>query len=326
MAFGPQVRFDRQCFVTVAESPPGTFQKQVRGYDDQALIPGGLRIAFKVERKLTPVADTAVVRIWNLSAESRAALAQRSIYITRRDPVRMVQLHAGYRGNVGAIFNGAVVRVTNSRQGPDWITEIEGSAVAAHAFNVVKMGEGSAAGTPLRTVLDRLFTAFGVGRADYSPEALEVASSTLLDTVHAEGSAYDALRRLVAAAGLTFTVDVDGAHVVKPGYPKNWRSIVFVDELTGLIGTPKVEDTGIQFRALMDKALTPGQLLTVLSQTVAESTPGLGRKFTAWEVVNTGDTHGDDWYSDVHALHYPPVVEIGAPIGARLPLIPQAAP
>jgi hypothetical protein len=297
--------------VTVLEITGGakTVIKQVTGYVEQP-TPTGLRIDFSVNKALTDQADRATIRIYNLAPESRAALAQRNIHFTLGARRRVVQLSAGYASDerLAALFNGGVEKVTNTKRGPDWITEITGSAALNQMWNNTHDEHwGSRAGTPASTVLNRLADVGKLGMPKLSTEAAGVLNGTKLGSFTASGTAYDSIRRLIRGLGLTFTVDVDGFRVTKGINPTTTDPILAVNELSGMIGTPQVGDVGVDFRTLLDPRLIPGQLVRITSDTLAESTPGLGNLFTTWTVDITGDTHEDEWYMDVNALFYPAV-------------------
>lgn len=308
-------QFDRRCYVTVTDSA-GYF-KQVQGYRQTGSgLHIGLRVAFRVERGLTGLANTATVRIWNMEQRSRAAIAQRSLYFSRREPVRHLQVSAGYADRVGALFNGAVTRVLNEREGADWITTIEASTAAAHLFlNTMEKSWDSLTGVPLATILAQVFAATGLGEPQYSPTAMARVSSQVVTGMAVSGSAAAAAKRILRSYGLDFTVDVDGVHIYKDGQPLSATQVFFVDEYTGLLGSPKLNDLGAEITTLLDPRVGPGALLTVDSETLLASVPGLGNRFTVWKVTHNGDTHGNAWENKIEGQFYPPVQEVTQPIG-----------
>lgn len=311
-------KFLRESFVTILETPigkPTTVLKQWWGYDQKknTNVPTGLRITFTISKQLTDVADTATVRIYNLNRESRKLLAQRSIYLYKTAQVRTLQIQAGYADALGALFNGGIERVTNTRQGPDWITEIKASSALSQILhNVYDKNWHSDAGTSAKTIFEEVATAAGVGDVAYSPAALDLLTKTKLPSFSASGNAYETVRKLVKSMGLVFTVDNGKTIVVEPSAPltdpSDLNAAFRVSEFTGLVGSPRVEDMGYEFRVLIDHNITMGLLVLVESQTLEESTPGLDAMATVWTMEIRGDTHEDDWYMDVKTLFYPPQV------------------
>ena len=130
-------RFGRSSKLTILDN--AVVVKTIFGYNDSGATPFGLRMSFQIDKKLSAQGDSARISVWNLSPESRALLAERGIVAKGSvEPVHYVRLEAGYSGsnfsNVGVVFIGGIMRATNKRQGPDWITEIEANAVFAQAL------------------------------------------------------------------------------------------------------------------------------------------------------------------------------------------------
>ncbi len=345
MPLGPKKQFLRRCFVTILEGTSATPVKQILGYDDSADPPIGLRINFRVERKFSAKADTAVVRIWNLNAESRGLLAQVSLrtQIARgaiQEPIRYMQVAAGYRGPPGevtqvpvaTIFNGPIIKVLNKREGPDWITEIEASAALAQAIggNNVDLSVGSDPGISTKSVLADLFSKAGYGSPRYSTQADGLVTRKKISTLAVNGSAVNSIERILASVGLVFTWDVDGGPlIVTPGNPlsEDPAEVLKVSEGSGLIGTPSIGDMGVNFKTLLDPRLSPGKLVELTSETLRESlqnTPSLREtKVTAWTVTMVGDTHENDWFCDVSSMFFPLVFEKKTGLIGRQP--PPAA-
>lgn len=310
------VKFLRESFVTILETPLGGKDeviKQIWGYDQnkKATVPTGLRLNFTIEKQFTDVADLAVLKIYNLNHESRKAIAQRWIYPYKTSRVRTLQISAGYENDFGALFNGGIERATNTRQGPDWITEIRASSALSQALhNVFDRNWQNDAGTSAKTIADRLFEEGGLGKAKYSDGALQLMEELKIPSFVASGSTLETLKKMMFSMGLVFTVDVNGALVVEPGNPVNSSEWIIVDEVSGLVGSPRVDNMGYEFRTLIDHRLTMGQLVKVESQTLEESVPGLNALATVLAVSIRGDTHEDDWYMDVKTMFYPPVTEV----------------
>ncbi len=308
-------RFSRRSIVTILD---GTVEvKTIHGYDQSGNTPFGMRLSFRVERKLTAISDVATVRIYNLNAESRGMLAQRSLArlsILGQAPavLRYVRIEAGYENNIGVIFFGAIVRAINIREGADWITELSCStAYGQTLLNNYQFSWGKP--TFVKTILDSIFLAAGWDNVDYTTEALKVLNNKLADSKAVEGPAIVSARRITNAYGLVFNIDVDGISVYKKDFPKDSVNpnlpYLPLDERTGLIGTPKITDRGTEFKAFLDPRIRPGLLVQIDSESLQASLSdsSLGRNFTVYEVLCVGDTHTDDWFSEVpNALFFPP--------------------
>lgn len=309
----------RKSMVTVVEQ--GSILYRIMGYDDDAVQTFGLRIGFKVKRSITPVGDNATVQIYNLSPSSRAQLAQRNVYLTRKEPIRYLQVHAGYVSNMGAIFNGVIIRVVNQRDGADWITTIEASAALAQAFSN-SLEKSWKTLTPVQDVIKELFKSTKLGDPVFSVEATAAIAGKFMDSFVTTGSAYESLKRVIDGLGLTWSPGLKGIVVTKPGDPKDATKVFKVSENTGLIGSPKVTDMGADIRMLIDPRISPGILVEVESETLDASTVGLNQKYTVWSVNISGDTHTNDWYMDMNTLYYPPVTSVMEEVLAQPNIIP----
>ena len=321
-AFNPaRQRFGRRVTVTLTDTANPVPIKVIDGYDGQL---GGVRISFRVECRITPVADTATVRIYNLSPASRGALAQRSLAFVRRAPVRYVQIEAGYEQSMGIIFKGALLRCFNKREGPDWITEMELNTSFGQALlNDVQQSWTSPVGVPVRRILVELFTKAGFRDVKFSPTAERVLAGVVRVEYVASKSALEEAKRLldsITEAKLTLSIDLNTVIIMEIGAPKD-GSILVLSESSGLVGSPKVKDMGVEFRSLLDPRLRPGQLVELHSQTLKESliNSSIGSGLVLWGVTYSGDTHGNDWYCDADSWFFPPLFEsalvggIGAP-------------
>ena len=323
-------KFLRQCLIFILHVPeqegPIEFIKQIWGYNQKKGVstPHGLRINFTVEKQLTSVADKAVVRIYNLNRESRKALAQRNVYIYKTSQIRTLQIEAGYVDDRGAIFNGGIERVINKREGANWITEIKASsALAQMMYNVYDKSWQNDNGTSALVILDELFNIGGFGVAQYSSEAKALLQATKLNSFHASGNIYETIRKLASSVGVTFTTNLGKTIVVEPSNPIDSTNPIIINESSGLVGSPMVDDLGYSFRSLIDQRITMGQLVKVESQTLEESTPGLNSLATVWTMKIVGDTHEDDWFMDINALYYPPQVQPMQNIGQQPPIQPE---
>ena len=307
-------RFGRRVKVDIFDGT--TPVKTIFGFDDAEEPAYGLRISFSIEKKIAIQGDSAKIKIYNLAPDSRAAIAQRSIYAKRQDPLHYVRLEAGYVGNdnnnVGVLFNGTIVTAINKRQGPDWVTEIEGNAVFGQSF--LNTLEKSWSKTPVKDIVVELFGVAGWSKVTFAPEASKVLTGKIENTFVTSGSAYASLQLLLEGYRLTFNVDVDGAVVFSPGFPREAPALQ-IDETTGLLGSPEPTFIGANFKSFLDPRIRPGQLVQIDSETLRESLSDLGsigRSFMAWEVNHSGDTHSDDWFSEVVAWFSPLQIDVAA--------------
>lgn len=311
---------DRTCFVTILDQE--TPHLVIEGHTSNQQKRSGLRIAFNIQRKATYLADAATVKIWNLSSANRASLAQRSLAFSRRVPIRYLMVKAGYKEQNGVIFHGAIMRVTNTRDGPDWITEIDAITAVSALFDKTPFSRVSPTGVPVKTIVKELLIIAGFKKISFSEEA-EIDLGGKVETSYALiGSAYHGAANLLANHGLTFLPDLGNVVVFRPGWPAD-AFVQNIDEYSGMVGTPKLNDLGADIRVLLSPNLLPGRKVRVESQTIDASVgdKSLGRVFTIYNVNCVGDTHGNDWFTDLNCWFFPIPIEFAA-TGTPLP-VPQ---
>jgi len=306
-------QFKRAVTLTFTEGafPPQT----VSGFDG---LLSGLRISFRIERKVSSAADTATVKIYNLNAQSRAYMAQRSLaqLIALKQPklnLKHMRISAGYASNQGDIFFGAVTRCVNNKDGPDWVTEIEASTAIGEAiYNTVRLSTSSPSSIPLSVFLDHILRSAGYRDIEVAPEAALHMSKKTVSSDYSDGSGWYLAQRLCKDNGMMIFQDLITVVVTLPGVPRK-AAVVLLDERSGLLGTPKVTDMGSEFRTLLDPRIRPGQKVSISSQTFDQSltvkNPALGRNFVVWGVTCIGDTHGDEWYSEADSWFYPSIAD-----------------
>lgn len=248
----------------------------------------GLRVVFEVNRKLNRWPDPAEITIYNCRRETRDGFA-------KGDQVRLV---AGYEGSADLIFSGSVVQVQVRRDGADQAATLtcrDGDAAwqatAAGAF---------AANVPLHLALSRLAQAMGL-TVPASTVAVVAGLTTRSAFAHAT-YAHRTLHELLSPQGLTWSI-VDGALQVTPDDGATTEQAFVLTPQTGLVGSPtreggvpnakgKTKAVKVRAMSLLLPSLRPGRRVELQSQ-------GFAGAFRIDELLHKGDTHGQDWYSDL---------------------------
>lgn len=121
------------------------------------LIEPPLTIYFDSEFDDSEKINTTKIKVYNLSDKTIAGIKQNS----------PVLLSAGYKGDVGVIFEGIVKNPQTNWSGVDKITEIEG--VDQHGLYLTKkINKTFAPNTPASTILRYLIGEAGLGAGDFS--------------------------------------------------------------------------------------------------------------------------------------------------------------
>lgn len=278
--------FARRCVVTLGRPPtPDEFALKT----PTALRVEGLRVVFKIDRDLKPQPNQSEIVIYNLSESSRAKLE----HVGQR-----VVLEAGYVGGVAQVFSGDVRRAFSTKQGPDWLTKIEaGDGERAFAFARVSKsyGPGTKIADVLRDTVKSLKTDPGTALEKVGEVVGEFVSGF---AQHAKASTE--LTRLLGQHGYSWSIQDGRIEVLGPKDSLPETVPVLTSE-TGLVGSPTIavptkrtQPATMKCRSLLLPMLRPGQRVKLK----AEAISGL---FIATKVTHTGDTHGDDWFTEIEA-------------------------
>lgn len=252
-----------------------------------------LRIAFEIEKSLKPSANTARITINNLAEHSRAAIQHH---------YQRVDLYAGYAddGLLPLAFSGDLDHVQHRSLPPEWISELrtgDGSKALRETRLSLSLEPGCSVGQLCRIIADRMQLPI----PDKSP--LDSSSETFAQGFAFTGPAEQAMRRAAAAAGLEWSIQ----NGVIQFLPRNGTRNVKGFELgphSGLIDAPerlfKANERlagaapKLQWaaRCLLNARIEPGVPVELDSRTVQGT-------FRVDALRHVGDTHGNDWYTEL---------------------------
>jgi hypothetical protein len=271
--------FDRRWAVTVGP-PDGDGKKWT-----------DLRVTFHVEKSGSATPNKATVEIYNLKEESRKYITKRMAFI----------LGGGYVGNATQLFSGAVELIDHEQHGPDWVTKLENHD-GVHAYRGLVLSESFKPGTTETAVVDAIARKMGVKVGDLKGLGIRSKADgkvlrkgqwnhgrTLSGTARAE---LDALCR---RAGARWSIQDGVLQVLRLGQSLDDEAVV-VSPATGLVGSPKVTETGVKFTMLLTGKLVPGKLVQL-------DTRYIKGNYVVENVVHTGDSHGHAWHTHIDAIH-----------------------
>jgi hypothetical protein len=245
----------------------------------------GLRVQFKVQKSLVPEPNTVDVSITNLAADTRAAMQAKGTKLL---------LEAGYLDATEVLFYGDVRTISHVRQGPDWISRFQcGDGEAAIAGS--RVNESHAPGAKVSDVVTGLAKGMGVGLGNALDEVKKGNFRGGLDEfvngVTLSGKTSSALSQTLKSAGLEWSIQDGQLQLLRPGTATT-EDVVVLGPRTGLIGSPEFgEKKHLKAKTLLVPGLRPGRRVEIVSATAT----GL---FRVEKVVHTGDTAGQDWYSE----------------------------
>ena len=242
---------------------------------------------FEIKKTLKVQANSAIVRITNLAAQTRKSLESQTSLPCK--------VEAGYGGEFHTLFSGQVRRGSSVVSGDDVITTVSSgdSDVQLTANRLaLQLPKGA---TPAQ-ILTSVALLMGVSAGNVASVA--TAPRGMLSATQFHGNASDAVTQVTRSLGLEWSIQ-DGALQVLPiGKPITTAKLVELSQSSGLVGSPSVDNKGIvSARALIQPDLQPGRCVQI-------DAIGVKGIFRIEEVTFTGDTFGQDWYADIHARRF----------------------
>lgn len=250
-------------------------------------LPGkpGLRIGFEVHKTSTSHANTATIKVWNLTETSRNRVAKKKTALI---------LRAGYGDAqpLPLLASGVVQRVEHTPQPPDVLTEVE-IRDGGTGLDESKTKRVYPKGTPLRRIVE-----------DILGEMNDVAKGSLIASALAEtlpakrcfsGSSRVALDRLATSFGFEWSVQDGVAQFLdRTGSSKPQVTAILLSKDSGMIGSPTKTNAGCKVKSLLMPEILPG----VYIQTDGQFCRGY---FKAVTVDHKGDNYGEEWESETEA-------------------------
>jgi hypothetical protein len=282
--------FNRTCKVTVIKQPSGFTGENPQFFDTigNALEIEGLHITFKATKHLAKEPNKAEIKIFNLSAHTRAQV--------EKLPLKVV-LQAGYDGVARLLFTGNLTSAFSTREGrSDIVTTLivgDGMRAFAHA----RMNRSYRPPIQVKRVLDDAAKSMGLQLPREVERSIELRQA-LANGISTRGATRDVLTRLLAPYGYSWSIQNGQLQVLKDEQLKPGRAFV-INQQTGLIGkvqktTPEKpkKKSEIKFDALLYPELFPG----AEAQIEAEFFQG---RIKMTDIEATGDNRTGDWTSSV---------------------------
>lgn len=213
-------------------------------------------VEFDITRNTLTSANVCSIRIYNLSKNHRNQLRFNPI---DQGDYRPVQLFAGYGQNLSQIFAGNITQAWSVREGVNFITTIE-SFDGGYAFNNGNSGLTFPAGMSIQTVIGQLAGSL----PNLQPGYIGYYPGTLDRGISVNGNTMEILRELTGG-GIFIdnnTVNCLGDNECVPA-----NGITVIDDSTGLIGTPLLEQTILHFETIFEPRLVVGQQINFNSST-----------------------------------------------------------
>lgn len=287
-----------------------------------------LRMQFEINATYDPRYYSGTIRIYNLDETKRDNLAY-NLLLDEFGKGPKVLLTAGYTDRRGIIFDGVVHRGYSVREplSGDWITNLQVGLPFKSDQEINIQPETSAAISTntglfnyLKKIINKVFNQSNRFSIKFAPNFDENLSSALekfltantFNSPHGyQGNAINIIDEISKEFNLLFTYDNTGINVASGRYKeqttaeKNPVTIpdnttvpeITINKNTGLIGSPIYTDTGAKIISYLRPELRVFQFIRVESS-------ALTRNISITELIHRGDTHTDEWYSEIDGSNF----------------------
>ena len=266
----------------------------------------GLHIKFAVKKADAQTPNTAEIRVYNVAETTVARI--------RKEFSRVV-LQAGYESNYGVIFDGNIKQVRFGREnGTDTYIDIA-AGDGDDAYNFAVVNTTLAAGAKQSDQIGAAANSMS-GRGVRQGYIGETGETKLARGKVMYGMARDYMRQSAEASDTSWSIQ-DGKLQFVPMTGVLPNQAVVLNSKTGLVGQPEQTNDGIKARCLLNPMLKIGGKVQIDEKDVAQAKlPDTTKDAQANQpadiaadgfyrllvVEHSGDTRGNDWYSDLVCL------------------------
>jgi hypothetical protein len=205
-------------------------------------------VEFDITRNTLTSANVCSIRIYNLSKNNRSLLR---FDATNLGEYRVVQLFAGYGLNLAQIFSGNITQAWSVREGVNFVTTIE-CFDGGYAFNNGTTNLTFPQGTAMATVIGTLAGSLPKTLPGY----LGSYPGVLPRGIAISGNTLNILRDLTG--GGVF-IDQGAVNCLGNNECIPASGITVIDDTTGLLGTPLLEQFYLNFDLIFEPRLQVGQ-------------------------------------------------------------------
>lgn len=259
------------------------------------------RVRFTVNKSDTQSPANAVIRIYNLSDETAQRLSQEFTHVF---------LQAGYEDSFGLIFSGTVRQFRKGRenQTDTYLDVIAQDGDEGYNFSIVNTSLAAGWSQPdLHSAILQAFEPYDL-TAGYTPE---FGGPVMPRGRVCYGMARDHMRALAEGSGTYWSIEDGKINLIPIASTVPGEAIVLTSA-TGMLGMPQQTIEGITVRSLLNPKIRYGGQVKLDNASIQQaaisvaysainffpSTDADGN-YKVYAVTMTGDTRGQEWYSDL---------------------------
>lgn len=212
---------------------------------------------FTVIRNVLSSSNISTLRIFNLNQRTRALIRKDQFDYGRR---KRVSLLAGYGNNLSVVMSGNVTQAFSVRMGTNYITEIQ-AFDGGYAYANAQISKQYKAQTPYRNMVDDLMNAL-------TPYGVEKGAIGQIDGASSRGYSFSGsiIKSINEIANGNFFIDRNKSYVLGESEALSGEIEVISSE-SGLLGTPRREQSFLSLSMLFEPSLAIGQRIKLDSST-----------------------------------------------------------
>jgi len=248
------------------------------GNEKESIEINGLRIAFDIEKVIKSEPNDATITVYNLNDSNRDLLTSKEY--------NRVELYVGYvADSPKLIFKGDIIKVVNEGDDLDIITTLK-CADGYKAYMQSKTIRTMSAGQTDNDFVDQALKDLKTARGSIdlpNDRALPRGKVFMCDTK-------EVLNKIAKNNNADWSIQ-DGELIVLPKN-KALNEGYIISSSTGMIGSPRKTDKGIEVTTLCNPEYKIGGLVRIESRFKEYS-----GDFKIQSIKHSGDILADDWYS-----------------------------
>lgn len=281
------------------------------------IVPGdndGLRITFQATHFAGNALSVAEITIYNVSAYAERQMLGHGL----NKKYEFISLEAGYDGLFGAVFVGQIVNVQRhledggATKGIRFFCKSSGKERDQNVINLTLSPE-----TDPVQIIEACAEPFGAEIQFYGDfsELKRRSRGTIL-----QGSPTDCMNELAEAFQFDWMVENGAIKIIKRDFALS-NQVYVISAGTGMIGSPVVTDTEVGIRYTLNPKIKLGDTIKLESMAPRFEFSGaffydiprtIGEGFyKVNSLVFAGDSHGDQWESQISCLRIGATAQAG---------------
>lgn len=270
-----------------------------------------LRIKFKVKKTSIMTPNAADIIVYNIEAKTQKLIQNEFTHVL---------LQAGYVGNFGLVFKGNIKQfITGRESATDTFINLN-CGDGDQAYNFATINQTLKAGATPQIQLNAGLTSMsdmGITPGYTSVQTADTSAQAALPRGKViYGNSRDHLKKLADTYGFAWSIQDGNLVFLSQGTYLPNKAVVLTSK-TGMIGTPQQTTEGIDVKALLNPNIKVHGRVQINNASVAKMkidfwTPGspantpspIGHDGMYYVTVleHSGDTRGQDWYSNMRLL------------------------